>query len=558
MVLSILLLTFAAQGGGDYAPSHEIPGNHGGAFGTSVAQLADLDGDGVPEFAVGAPLENHPPFWGPPGAVHVYSGSTMALIHEFFGTLDRQGFGNDVANAGDVDGDGVEDIIIGTWDLLYPGSAFVYSGANGALLYQYTGTELWEGLGETVSGLDDVDGDGFDDFLIAATGYSPPGLDRTGAVFAYSGKTGNLLYRVDGTAYVNSFGIDIAIAEDLDGDGVRDFLVGEPGADPWFPQAPARAGVVRAFSGASGQEIFQIPGLSANGSFGSSVSAAGDLDGDGVNDIAVGAPWEKGPGRQIHVGGAYLFSGATLAFQRRFAGDQENGDFGTKVLIVPDLNQDGILDLLISESEYDHDQVYNTGSVHLFSGQSGMLLQRWYGPSSSSYFGSDMVSLGDLNGDAQQEWLIGAKGILSNGSVRGGAFAYSFDPLMQADVSEISGILGGVMHLELNFPNEEANTPYRILLSTTGIGPTRAPGAQIPLSLDNVFRRSLAGEYPPMMQDGSGFLDAFGNASARFTVPPQVPPALLNTTRWFAAATLDPGTGRVRRVSIPLPLKILP
>jgi len=561
MITLLLLLPLAAQGGGDYSALFEEHGSLGASLGSAAARIGDLDGDGIPDFALGAPGEGHPTFWGPPGAVHVYSGATMDILTSFVGTHSNQGFGASLAGPGDVNADGVPDILIGCSSLNYSGDAFVYSGADYSLLYHFVGTTQWPGFGDAVSGIDDIDQDGYADFLVGVTSFSPPGLDRTGAVFAYSGKTGLELYRLDGLLYGERFGSVLSVTEDQDGDGIRDFLVGAPFADPWAPQRPRSAGELRAYSGATGQELFRIPGFRKGGAFGGTISASGDLNGDGVPDIAVGAGNESGPSGQYGDGAAYLFSGADLSLLRRLPAEQTGGAFGSRVQITPDLNGDGQDDLLVSEVYHEHDGLYQAGSVLLFAGQSGRLLKRWDGAHFKGYFGSAIAILGDLDSDGYPEWLIGSSGILSQetyGAYDGGVLAYTFDPLLHANVTEISGSTGGVMSLHLDFPASEAQTAYRILISTTGIGPTTFLGTQLPLTRDDVFRRTLLGEAPSRLQGANGILDASGDAMATFTVPPNVPAAVLNTTRWFAAMTYDDIGPRVRMVTIPIPLEILP
>ena len=151
-----------------------------GRFGAEVAGVGDLDGDGHVEFAVGAPRENRPPSVFEVGVVRVYSGASGAMMYAFSGDKEWDGFGRSIDSAGDVDADGVPDVLVGaptntdgggfagipeTQEPLY---ARVYSGADGSPLYTYRGEFEHDRFGFDVAGIGDVDADGYDDLAVAA------------------------------------------------------------------------------------------------------------------------------------------------------------------------------------------------------------------------------------------------------------------------------------------------------------------------------------------------------------------------------------------------------
>lgn len=157
-----------------------------GAFGWAVAGLKDIDGDGEPDVAVGAPRETVP--GGPifAGRVHIFSGKTGALVRTLISSAPMQTgfFGQSLARLEDTDGDGMDDLLIGSPGRIFvrSGRASVYNPATGALQYDLTSPDQEALFGYSVSGLQDVDGDGRGDFVVS----SP--LDGIGGqVFIYSG-----------------------------------------------------------------------------------------------------------------------------------------------------------------------------------------------------------------------------------------------------------------------------------------------------------------------------------------------------------------------------------
>jgi hypothetical protein len=264
--------------GGTGAPILSIvspasPANPWPAMGFSLATVGDLDGDGVIEFLAGAPALGG----GSPGEVLVLTHDPpLVLYATLFGVDPGDQFGFDVADAGDVDGDGVHDILVGTGA---GGYARVHSGATLVLLHHFTGPG--EGYGRVVSGLGDVDGDGFDDVAVGS-----PGLDF---VDVFSGDTGALLRRFD--ALSGAFGSAIAPLGDLDGDGTPDLAVGSPDDAPLGVEG---AGSTVILSGATGGQLFMFIGSVEGARVGGALAALGDATADGERELAVGATGEGG------------------------------------------------------------------------------------------------------------------------------------------------------------------------------------------------------------------------------------------------------------------------
>ncbi|MBU0687237.1 MAG: integrin alpha [Candidatus Margulisbacteria bacterium] len=260
-------------------------------FGVAVASVPDTNGDGIDDFIVGSRrASSGGKNWN--GVVTLFSGANGALLYQVGGIDDGGQLGTAVAGVGDINGDGRGDFIAGApyaslSGVKNTGAAYVFSGADGALLYQLNGEGEENRFGSAVAGIGDVNKDGYADFAVGAPIASPRDLRAAGSVYAYSGINGKLLYRLDGEAEEDLFGYALAGAGDVNGDGYNDFIIGLSNDSPDNVKG---AGAVRVCSGAHGALRYQINGTVAGGRFGSAVAGAGDVNGDGKDDIIIGAP----------------------------------------------------------------------------------------------------------------------------------------------------------------------------------------------------------------------------------------------------------------------------
>ncbi|HUR28651.1 MAG TPA: integrin alpha, partial [Planctomycetota bacterium] len=313
--------------------------NSGSSFGASLAALGDVDGDGRGDLAIGAPLANLTGAVGC-GIVRVVSGASGATLRQFRGDSAGDHLGWSVGCAGDVDHDGVPDVLGGAVDDDdtgdSAGSVRVWSGATGAVIHTYFGGTMRELLGSSVDGGADVDGDGTNDLVAGGAYFSS--APQGGVVRVFSGATFAMLWSTAIAPARDALGSSVAFVGDLDGDGRSEVLAGAR-----QPFAGA-AGYARLYSGANGALLRHIAAGSLQRAFGTSVTAAGDIDFDGLPEFAIGAPDSSTGGTLSGV--VRLYSGATAAVLTDYVG-LTGSHLGTSVRGGGDISGEGFPDLLL-------------------------------------------------------------------------------------------------------------------------------------------------------------------------------------------------------------------
>lgn len=381
----------------------------GDGLGASLAALGDVDGDGVIDLAAGRPQHANGR-----GGVVLLSGASGAILWEIDGDTAGDHLGASVGVAGDVSGDGTPDVIAGAPShSANTGLALVVSGSDGGRLFTFLGNAAGDELGSAVAGAGDVNGDGVPDVMVGSPHADLGGAD-SGAARVFSGSDGSVLHLfVGGQAGVRA-GTAVGSLGDANADGLADVVVGAPMDAGGF-------GAVRVHSGVDGAvlQLFvgaaPVPGLL----FGNNVAALGDLDGDGTRELAVGEPlWNHG---KVHV-----YSGARGSTLFVLDPDSFTWEMGASIADAGDVNGDGFDDVVAGAPELSLPSFHKMGRAFVFSGRDGSLLWKLSGGTNHDAYGSAVAGIGDRDGDGLAEIAIGVPKLDAAGTDSGGVELRAF------------------------------------------------------------------------------------------------------------------------------------
>lgn len=411
-------------------------------FGLSVATAGDVNGDGYADIIVGA--RNYDGIQNVVGAAFIYHGGPAgpSLTPDWLamGEQIAAGFARIVSTAGDVNGDGYDDVIVGAPfyknSLSSEGAAFVYHGGPAGL----SPTPDWIGWGNQSSALfglgagtaGDVNGDGYADVIIGASSYDGD-LVGAGRVFVYHGGPAGLPatpnWTVDGDQSFVFFGEAVGTAGDVNRDGYDDVIIGawlyengqtDEGRAFVYHGGPAGLAATPAWSAESNQE---------SAYFGSSLGTAGDVNGDGYDDVIVGAylydSFFSDAGRAFVYHGGPAGLSATPAWTQDGQGPDDS--LGIAVAWAGDVNGDLFDDVIIGALNYSNGQ-FEEGAAYVYAGGAAGLAANsmWQaeGDQVESEFGRAVGTAGDVDGDGYPNVMVGAREYDDEETNEGRVFVY--------------------------------------------------------------------------------------------------------------------------------------
>ncbi len=449
-------------------------------FGGSVAGAGDVNGDGYADVIVGASFYDAGS--ADEGAAFVFHGSATGIAdgnpatavtqlesNQAIGTVPQ--FGGSVAGAGDVNGDGYADVIVGalSYDATLPdsGAAFVFHGsatgiANGNPTTAETQLESVQGsaqFGRSVSGAGDVNGDGYADVIVSAPLYDAGSTDE-GAAFVFHGSATGIADGNPATAAAQLESNQASAAADfsagvgdVNGDGYADVMMSAssydaPSADEGaaFLYLGGAAGIA---DGSPATAAAQLESNQANvppaafGSFGYSVSGAGDVNRDGYSDVVVGAPYydaglpDEGAAFVFHGSAAGIASGNPTTANALLESNQNAAQFGYSVSGAGDVNGDGYADLIVGAPVYDNPDA-DEGAAFVFHGSAAGIASGNPTTAAATFesnqligssllppvFGYSVAGAGDVNGDGYGDVIVGAAGYDNAQDDEGAAFVF--------------------------------------------------------------------------------------------------------------------------------------
>jgi FlgD Ig-like domain/FG-GAP repeat len=487
LVFVLLTLGATSQARAETTPPPDVvvlgePGGDPDSFGWCVAPAGDVNGDGIADIVIGAPT--YDAVAGFAGRAYLFYGPITSGVLEAAdadATITAQTFGDNlgvsVASAGDTNNDGRDDLIIGARSNdaagTQAGRAYLFLGpVTGARTADQANAIVsgiaFEELGWSVAGAGDLDDDGFDDVILGAHQFGDTETFSRGRAYMFRGPLSGPRASSSADAIITGeftndmLGTSVAPAGDVNSDGIDDVIMGAPHGPVGFVD-PGRAyvflGPISGEMSAAAADVI-LRGETDNDNFGTSVAGAGDVNGDGIDDVIVGADqlFSDGPGR------AQLYSGpldpnlGPIAPTAVLIGETADDVFGYSVAGAGDVNGDGFDDVLVGAWDNGAGGA-RSGRAYLFFGPLEGLVSAAdadviiTGAVSGDELGHSVASAGDLDANGRADLFVGAPQFFDQDA--GKAYIF-FDAI--APVGVAASPTGGALALAPAAPNPFAGT----------------------------------------------------------------------------------------------------
>lgn len=421
----------------------------GDLAGTALAAVGDVNGDGFDDIMLGSPGSAYSGVRsgaayivaGPIGGAVDLSVATAFLYGEFGGDAA----GTTVVGGADLDSDGLSDVMVGAPDadgfdrnsgtailVLGPLSGSTNLGAADATIYGVTG---YDHIGSAIAFGCDMDGDGRLEVLLGAPG-SDGGGTEAGAIYLFESRLTGFTPADAAAATVSGdagqrFGSSVLADADLDGDGADDAVIGAPRADGDMPDAGSAFVFLGPLGGSltTGDADGQWLGETVGDTAGTILALAGDVDGDGLGDILVGAP--SADNAAANAGAAYIVFGPALGVSSLamsdvvIVGGSADDALGSGLAGAIDRDVDGVLDVIVGAPGQDENGADAGQTYVFFGGVAGVLTPAdagvsWPGVAAGDAFGTTVCTPGDLDGDGFGDIVSAAPNALDSTAVASG------------------------------------------------------------------------------------------------------------------------------------------